>query len=125
MMTNWSEGGVIFLVKDPHWTFVWWELSESMLQTVEGELGRKASEAQLCLRVHDVTDIIFDGHNSHSSFDVDVVGPTDHWYLPIPAAGRNYCIELGFKCGERFVAAARSNTAWLPKDGPIQPAWIP
>lgn len=123
-MTCWSEQGVLFLVKDPHWTFLWWELSEARLQDVSERLGGPVIEAQFCLRIHDVTDIIFDGHNSHSSFDVEVVGATDHWYLHVPVAGRNYCAELGLKSGEQFVVAARSNTAWLPQDGPIQPAWI-
>lgn len=124
-MKNWSEQSAVFLVKDPHWTFVWWELSEATRQSVSEELGREANGAQLCLRIHDVTDIIFDGHNSHFSFDVEVVGPTDHWYLHVPVAGRDYCAEVGFKADGRFVVAARSNTVRLPKDGPVQPAWIP
>lgn len=122
---NGSKDSVFFLVKDPHWTFVWWEVSQDTLRKISEDLGMVAREAQLFLRIHDVTDIIFDGNNAHSWFDVEITGQTDHWYLHVPVAGRNYCAELVFKARDRLAIAARSNTACLPKDGPIQPLWIP
>jgi hypothetical protein len=79
----------------------------------------KMSDARLYLRVHDITNIIFDGHNSHSQFDVEVSGASGHWYLRIPESGRVYCVEVGFKAGGlSFIPAARSNPLWLPRDGP-------
>ncbi len=124
-MTTPKQADVVLLVKDPQWAFVSWELALPTLHRTRKEIAREGNGVHLCLRVHDVTDIIFDGQNSHSSYDVDVDGPTDHWYLQVPEAGRNYCVELGFKMGDRFVIAGRSNTAQHPKDGPTQAAWIP
>jgi hypothetical protein len=119
-MKDWSEEGIIFLVKDPHWTFLWWDRSASEAWVASRRSEWNAHEPRLCLRIHDVTDILFDGQNSHSFFDVDVVGDTDHWYLRVPVAGRNYCAELGYKVKDRFMMVARSNSISLPKDGPVR-----
>jgi hypothetical protein len=121
MLTSEPAGDrVYFLLKDPHWTFLWWELSpETVRRVVEEEMGGDASQAQLWLRIHDVTDILFNGENSHSYFDVEVRGVTDHWYLHLAAAGRVYCAEVGFKtAGQRFHPAARSKPVFLPREGP-------
>ena len=60
-----------------------------------------------------------DTGTSHHFLDVDVFGPTDHWYLNIWEADRRYCVEVGLKtpAGD-FHALARSNTLDLPRDKP-------
>ena len=117
-MTEPAIDRVYFLLKDPHWIFVWWEISPGTAKGIEGKMERGASQAQLCLRIHDITDVLFDGHNSHSYFDIDVRGVTDHWYLHIPVSARVYCAEVGFNTGSRFFPAARSNPVFLPRDHP-------
>ena len=109
---------VCFLAKDPHWTFVWWELSAEAVKQITSD-ARDIAKVQFCFRVYDITDILFDGHNSHSHFDVDLQWGTDRWYLPISECNRVYCVEVGFKLADTdFVAAARSNPLYLPRDGP-------
>ena len=108
------------LAKDPHWTFVWWELSEAVLDRIAPGATDPAA-AQFCLRVHDITDIIFDGRNSHSHFDVALLPGADRWYLRIPVCNRVYCVEIGVMLpGGKFVATARSNPLYLPRDGPAE-----
>ncbi len=98
-----------FLVKDPHWTFIWWSINP------KGEKGTPT------LRVHDVTHIIFDGYNSHCYFDVEATGDTDHWYLPIAVSNRNYLVDVGFKDDNgHFSTTARTNTIYLPRDCPSE-----
>jgi len=71
------------------------------------------------LRIHDITHIIFQGNNSHSYFDVEITGKTDHWYLNIPVCNRNYCAEIGIKTGQGgFLPLARSNPIYVPRDCP-------
>jgi hypothetical protein len=102
---------IYFLPKDPHWTFIWWEISERTLEASSGHGARRI------LRVHDVTDIIFDGQNSHSFFDTEVTGETNHWYLYIPMSNRNYCVEFGLRSdGGEFSPLITSNTLALPLD---------
>ena len=73
----------------------------------------------LLCRVYDVTDLTFDAWPSHHFFDIDVSGPTDHWYLNIWECDRRYCVEVGLKteAGD-FQALARSNMLDLPRDRP-------
>src|SRR5438045_8528896 len=117
---------IYFLLKDTHWTFIWWEIAE---QTLDQFLHQRAttgsnlscregglSEARLILRVHDVTDIIFDGYNSHSFFDTEVTGNTGHWYLYIPVSNRNYCVEFGLQKNAEFCPVIRSTTIGLHLD---------
>ncbi|MBN1953758.1 MAG: DUF4912 domain-containing protein [Anaerolineae bacterium] len=108
-----------FLPKDPHWTFIWWHVSPETVERVGLEGGFDPLQAQWTLRIHDVTDILFDDTNSHFHFDVDISPEIDHWYLEIWAADRNYCAQAGFKTAAgRFHPAVTSNTICLPRDGP-------
>jgi len=109
---------VYFLAKDPHWTFIWWDIAPETIDKLKTEQGLDLSTARLTLRVHDVTDIIFDGGNSHFFFDIDVIGNTDHWYLDIWTCNRNYCVEVGLKQAGWFHPIVRSNTVALPSDHP-------
>lgn len=106
-----SAARAYFLVKDPHWTFVWWELPPAALTAL-------APDEPLYLRVHDVTGVVFDGGNSHGHFDIQVGRITDHWYLRLEVSDRVYCAELGCKAGGVFIPLVRSNAAALPPDGP-------
>jgi hypothetical protein len=90
---------VYFLAKDPHWTFVCWELSDRR-------------DGQLVLRVDDVDD-------RAASFDVEVTGDTDHWYLRLRAAGRTYRVRLGVRSSSgELQVLAESNALPLPPEGP-------
>lgn len=103
-----------FLPKDSHWSFLWWELSQRTIRKYAA-----AGDFQLMFRVHDVTDILFDGENSHSHFDVVVTDKTDHWYLYIHASNRNYVAQVGFyRRMTGFQPVVRSNTLYLPPDRP-------
>ncbi len=112
-----------FLLKDPHWALLCWELSPATIREIKEQRGTTEQDAQLWLRIHDVTDILFDGHNSHWYFDVPVRGKTDHWYLAVPAPNRVYCAELGCKLeDQQFCLALRSNPVFVPRAGPSD--WV-
>jgi uncharacterized protein len=106
---------VYFLVKDPYWTVAIWEVAPETFMRPE------FSNSQFMLRVHDITGVVFDGFNSQSHFDIQITGNPDHWYFPVPAAGRVYCVELGFRSPlGHFVTVARSNPMQTPPDAPSQ-----
>jgi hypothetical protein len=114
-MTN--RNRLIFLVKDPHWTFLWWELSPASLrQVIEDQRG---DPGQLILRIYDVTHLLFDGQNAHLVFDVELDRSVDHYYLNIWAADRNYLAEIGLRYPpEIFHPLARSHSIYLPREHP-------
>ena len=69
------------------------------------------------LRIYDITD----DFNTVNYFDVHVFGYTDHWYLHIPASGREYSAEVGFKDKlGGFYPIARSNPITLPPERPCE-----
>jgi hypothetical protein len=115
---NESVDRVYLLPKDPRWAFIWWELRDPGACEVVATAGVDLKTAQFCLRLHDITDIIFDGQNSHWHHDIEVHGLTDHWYLQVPASNRVYCVEAAFVWESRFCPLARSNPAYVPHNGP-------
>lgn len=45
---------VCFLLKDPHWTFIWWEISPETMNQVKAEIGEEITKAKFTLRIHDI-----------------------------------------------------------------------
>lgn len=112
-----GEDRLIFLVKDPHWTFLWWEFTPDVAAKIKAQVVE--ASGLLVIRVYDVTHILFDGSNAHLSFDIDVSKEIDHYYLNIWASDRNYLAEIGMKYPEGlFRPLVRSNTIYLPRDHP-------
>jgi len=117
---NVDESGdrLYFLVKDPHWTFLWWEISHHTQARIACALEVEPQQLERRLCIHDVTDVMFDGTNSHPRWDVPISGETDHWYLHISQANRVYCAEVVLSAAGRSRVAVRSNPAHLPPECP-------
>lgn len=115
-----TKNRIYFLLKDPRWSFIWWRVNWlDALHSLMARSGRTCPSSSPALRIHDVTDIIFDGQNSHSYIEIkDGIGNTDHWYFNLQASGRNYCAEVGFTGGPGWFLIARSNTLFVPRAGP-------
>lgn len=112
-----KKSRIYFLVKDAHWTFIWWVITQCDIERALMNGPGKFNNLQFTLRVHDVTDILFNGYNSHRFIDIDVTGLTDHWYFNISENGRNYLVEAGFKKHDNsIIPIIHSNTIFLPTD---------
>ncbi|MBO9540391.1 DUF4912 domain-containing protein [bacterium] len=102
----------VLMVRDPFWVHAYWDLDAESVARAKLEGG-----AQLTLRVHDVTDLIFNGTNSHYHFDVAM--PFDFqrvWYFNVPNDGRTYLAEVGYlRPDGRFIPLARSNAGTTPQ----------
>jgi hypothetical protein len=117
---------IYFLVKDPHWTFIWWDITPETLSDIQALMDGQIPP--LILRVSEYDGL--DSARVHYTFDVPIVGDTDHWYLNIWQANRKYHVDIGFKAllpsiesysaarDALFCIIARSNTIHLPPDGP-------
>ncbi len=103
-----------FLAKDPNWTFLWWEVSQETKRRIAAALGVEPHEMGRRLRVHDITDVHFDGSNAHAFFEISVNQEADHWYLHLDSPGRIYCAEFGFCAGLEFHVAIRSAALFRP-----------
>src|SRR2546426_11242545 len=108
-----TKDRIYFLLKDPRWSFIWWHVN--WMDAEHGHLDPGSP----AIRIHDVTDIIFDGKNSHSYVEIEEgIGYMDHWYFNLPNSGRNYCAEVGIKRERDWFLISRSNTLFVPRGGP-------
>ncbi len=102
----------------PRLGFICWYVgpeSEGLLrQQLAAFQGAKA-----VARIYDVTDIIFDGHNAHMFFDIEIAIPEGNYYFTVDRTGRNYLAEAGLRGGDgSFRPFARSGTAFFGIDRP-------
>ena len=67
-----GDNRIVLMVRDPEWLFTYWELRKDVVDSARNALIPLAESAKTILRVYDVTDIIFNGHNAHKYFDIEV-----------------------------------------------------
>jgi hypothetical protein len=112
-----AETRVVFLPRDPQWAYVFWDISED---DRTGALSAGAS--QLCLRVADVTGLAGGSAHPHTLQEVVVDSHATEWYLPVPLAGRDYRVELGYRKGGGggWISMAFSSVARVPSLHPCE-----
>lgn len=110
------DNKVVLMARDPFWCYAYWDISGVLMQAKADE-AMKNGDYKLVLRVYDVTDIKFDGKNSHKYMDIEVTGDANNWYINVWEAGRTYIAELGFRTANgKFIVIARSNAVGVPSD---------
>lgn len=109
---GYNRDRAVLMVRDPFWVYGYWDLSAETVLRARQEGGER-----LTLRVHDVTDVMFDGANSHYSFDIPM--PFDGqrvWYFNVPTDGRTYLYQVGYlRSDKRFLPLITSNVASTPR----------
>jgi len=113
---------VVLMVRDPFWLHAYWEIAADVSETVVAALGPEGWQlGRKTLRVHDVTDIEFDGTNAHRTMDIDISNGANNWYINVERPNRSYCAELGLVGPDgRFVLLSRSNVVRTPRAGPSE-----
>lgn len=120
---EYNRDRITMLIIDPTFVFIYWEVTNHKLKAAQDIAGW---DSKLALRVYDVTDIEFDGHNAHSVVDADIYERIGCWYLKIDDPQRNLVVDIGLKnSAGQFHMISRSNFAKLPplrmaKEGPIK-----
>ncbi|UFP95759.1 DUF4912 domain-containing protein [Gloeobacter morelensis] len=115
---GYGESRVVILPRDPQWAYVYWDVPNEHRE----ELRRQGGQ-QLSLRLYDVTDISFNGYNSHSVQEFPCDELAREWYIPIPISDRDFVTDIGYRTGDgRWLVAARSASVRIP---PMYPSdWI-
>lgn len=98
------------IARDPHWIYAYWEMATSDVEKFMAKYGDKSINAQIILRIYDVTCRDFDGTNANHSFDIVVGAEAKNWYINLWNDNATYCAEIGwlFDDGE-FYPLKRSN----------------
>jgi uncharacterized protein len=106
---SYNKDKLVFMVRDPKWGFVYWEITESKIQ----QHGLSAVEKYL--RCYDITES-GSPENAGSIFDIRINDLTNNWYINFPDSNRTYIIDYGYFKDGKFVTVIRSNAATLPRD---------
>ena len=106
---------VTALARDPHWIFVYWELTDEALERARAEVG--ASDAACILRVYDTTWRLFDGTNANWYVDVPVHRPANNHYVCVQRPASVFHVDIGVRSHEgSFATIARSAQVETPRD---------
>lgn len=102
----------VLLIRDPFWMHTYWDISDESVVRARQEGGER-----LALRVHDVTDTLFNGSNSHFSFDILMPFEGQRvWYINAPTDGRTYLVQVGYlRADNRFIVLATTNPGAMPR----------
>ena len=110
---------VVLLPVNPYLVHVYWEAAPNELEELERILGRPDPRARPVLRFYDITNIVFDGSNAHSCFDVEIDLRAGNWYVHLWSPEKSYCADLGIRTeGGQFYRLARSNIGEAPRAEP-------
>lgn len=117
-----NQDKIVLQVRDPRWLHTYWELRNQTIEGLKSKLGDEFYRAKKILRVYDVTNIIFNGSNANSFFDIQYNDFATSWYIDTAGPGRSWCVDLGLMLTDgRFITILRSNVVSTPLDSP---SWI-
>jgi hypothetical protein len=116
---SYGEDQLVALVRDPWWIFTYWEVSPEKVK--KGAEQLKESVFREVLRLHDITEVEFNGKNSHFFKDHEIHFGAGNYYLNVWEPNRVYVAELGLidKNG-KYVMLLRSNAVRTPRAEPSQ-----
>lgn len=116
---GYGDNKIVLLVRDPWWLHAYWEVSIQKQDELRAKLGNDLyNRSKTVLRVYDVTDIIFNGKNAHSFFDLEIKGAADNWYIDVGKPNRSWCVDIGLLTPDKkFFMFARSNVVRTPRFG--------
>jgi uncharacterized protein len=116
--SSYDQDKIILQVRDPRWVHSYWELRGQTIDGLKSRLGDDFYRAKKVLRVYDVTNIMFNGANANSFFDIQINDYANSWYIEA-GPGRSWCVDLGLMLANgRFITILRSNVVQTPLDGP-------
>jgi len=119
---QYDQDRVVLQVRDPRWVHTYWELRGQTLDQLKNRFGDDFRRSKKVLRVYDVTNIIFNGSNANSFFDIQINDFANSWYIDTGGPGRFWCVDLGLMLPDgRFITIVRSNIVQTPLEGP---SWV-
>jgi len=108
---------IVLLPRDSYWLFTYWEVSLPRIEEAKRELGGEFYSGRTILRVYEVTNIIFNGNNAHSYFDLVRENLGISYYFKVPAPEKTWVVDIGIiTASGKFLTLARSNDMATPAD---------
>lgn len=105
-----GETRVVLLSRDPEWVFCYWNIAPA------ARAAARVARSRLTLRLHDVTDLEFDGANGWSQHLYPLTEEARWWHVPVPHRGRHYLAEVGYCTAEGTFRPLGRSEAVAPLD---------
>lgn len=114
---GYGDNRIVLMVRDPYWAYAYWEITADKKDEIARRCGVGWNNLTKVLRVYDVTNIIFNGTNANSYFDIEINDYAFSWYINLGRPDTSWCVDLGVKTpsGE-FIMIVRSNCITTPRD---------
>ncbi|MFC7370380.1 DUF4912 domain-containing protein [Fictibacillus iocasae] len=121
MPAEYKEDVLYMMPQGPATIFVYWSLSESTVKVAEHHFRTSWSDLPKVIKLYDVTDVQFHGHNAHKAFEIEVPEMTNNWFLHNLEPGGTYIADVGTRTFDgSFFTLLRSNaveTSRLEEEG--------
>ena len=112
--SGYGDNIITVMVIDPTHIYAYFEVQDARRYELLSSAGY-SGHYETVVRLYDVTDVSFNGHNSWSTQEINV-GFSPSWYFNV-AANRSYCAEIGLKLSnDQFLVIARSNVINTPRE---------
>jgi hypothetical protein len=117
--SGYGDNKIVAMARDPWWVYAYWEIQPQKEEEVRRRITeRGASPVKSILRVYDVSDVEFNGRNAHSSFDIELTGLANSWYIDVGSPDRSWVVDIGILASNsEFFVLARSNCVRTPRFG--------
>ena len=112
---NYGETQAALLPRDPHWMFIYWEITDNSKANICREYGNDVfSKARHVIRVYDLTGVK-EGESYTKYFDVPIIIDSRNWYINVNDGGKTYMCEVGLVLPDgRFIGIVKTNPVALP-----------
>ena len=115
LSVEYGEDHITLMVRDPSMTYAYWEVTTGRLEREKAWFGMNA---ELVIRIYDITGVRFDGRNAIGYFDQAMADLIGSWYFETGRPGHSFCADIGLRSPDgRFLTLARSNFITMPRDG--------
>lgn len=104
------------MAQGPTVLFVYWEITWPRMRMVASYLQSDYRQIQKGIRIYDVTDRLFDGHNAHWHRDFKIQEEANGWYVNDLQPDRTYIVDFGLFDQNRFCPILRSESVVTPRN---------
>ena len=107
---KYEQDSINLLVRDPHWIYVYWDISEKRKNLLLHEFGNEfISKSVPVLKITNIS--------RNESFYVRINEFSTNWYVNVPDANSIYVAEIGRKISDAFfISMLNSNSIVTPGD---------
>ncbi|MCY0892196.1 MAG: DUF4912 domain-containing protein [Acidibacillus sp.] len=118
---KWQVHRLEVMVRDATSLFAYWEVGDVQKALLCDHFTRTWSEFSLFLRLHDVTDLLFDGYHANDTRTIVIHPEEDHYYFHHVQPNRHYTADVCTETEDgHLFTMMRSHVVCTPPVGPSQ-----